>query len=530
MVAGSKQGFRPSTIQLTISLMLVVLVMFVALLAYFVVIGADQTRARLEERSAAAAQVVSTNAYWIAELAEQTLHRVDAALGPALTGSDASIESVLDGLPDAAEIYVIDAGANTIFSTVPGASEVSVADREYFTALRDGASFYASPLLQSRMTNDMIFVFSRRMTRGGQFAGAIMISFSETLMATLLDTLDLPEGSTVSLVRDDGQLMARSPSAGRGVDLSTGALFTTYLPVNDTGTYASEASPLDGIARIVSYRRVPGAPIIAIASVASEPTWASFRGAVYAVLLIVSPILVGLVVGCWLIVQLLRRATERNRQLQGAVDLNTMLFREIHHRVKNNLASIQALVRMQNIPPDAKRDLESRFAAMAAMHEHIYKHDRYEDINAADFIPAVMGKVLETYGSNASIHYDIDNVAVDRDHATPLALLLSELATNSCKYAFPDGRQGEISVSLKLGEDGRSRLTFRDNGVGMDGKGNGNSMGMRIVRGAVSQMGGSHEFRSENGVVFEAEMKLSSDGRFVVPADAAMRSEATPAA
>jgi len=40
-----------------------------------------------------------------------------------------------------------------------------------------------------------------------------MISFSESLLHDLLKTLDLPEGSTVSLVRDDGKLMARSPSA-----------------------------------------------------------------------------------------------------------------------------------------------------------------------------------------------------------------------------------------------------------------------------------------------------------------------------
>jgi len=513
-----KAGWRQSpSIRLTIGLMLTALVLFVGLLIYFLSVAAEQTQSRLEERSEAAAQVVSTNAYWIAELANQTLRRVDAALGPALTGTDATIESVLDGLPDAAETYVIDAGANTIFSTVPRANQVSVADREYFSALRDGAPFYISPLLKSRITDDIIFVFSKRVTRNGQFAGAIMISFSESLLADLLDTLDLPEGSTVSFVRDDGQLMARSPSTGEGVDLSDGALFTTYLPKADNGTYGSIASPVDGISRIVSYRRVPNSPIIAIASVASGPSWQTLRAATWTLLLIVSPILVGLIIGCWWIVKLLRDGAERNQQLQDSVDLNTMLFREIHHRVKNNLASIQALVRMQDIPQEAKRDLESRFAAMAAMHEHIYKHDRYEDINAADFIPAVMGKVLEAYGASVATRYELDNVAVDRDHATPLALLLSELATNSCKYAFSTDRPAEITVTLRFGDAGKARLIFRDNGIGLPAAMPNNSMGIRIVRGAVNQMGGTYEFKSDNGAVFLAELNLTPDGRAATP-------------
>jgi two-component sensor histidine kinase len=505
-------------IRLTIGLMLAAFITFVALLSYFISLAIQQNQARLEEHTAAAAQVVSTNAFWIAEVANQTLRRVDTALGPFMSGTDASIESVLDGLPKAAETYVIDANANTIFSTVPDADRYSVADREYFSTLKDGASFYTSPHLISRITGDDIFVFSRRVTRNGAFAGAIMISFSESLLHDLLKTLDLPEGSTVSLVRDDGKLMARSPSAAEeDVDLSTSVLFTKYLPEADTGTYSSQASPVDGIARIVGYRRVPNTQIIAVASIASGPSWQALHTAILTVLLIVSPMLIGLLIGCWWIVKLLRAGEERNGQLQDSVDLNTMLFREIHHRVKNNLASIQALVRMQNIPPEAKRNIESRFAAMAAMHEHIYKHDRYEDINAADFIPAVIGKVIEAYGADVTTHYDLDNVAVDRDHATPLALLLNELTTNSLKYALAPDQAAEISISLRFAEDNKAHLVFRDNGLGLPEVLPAGSMGMRIIRGAVGQMGGSSEFTSDNGAVFVADLTLTPDGRAAQP-------------
>lgn len=491
-----------SAIHAAIGLMLIFLALFVSIFAYFVAAGVRQTQQNLEDRSRAAAQVVATNAYWISEVANQTLRRVDAVLGPQMLGSSESIRAVLDGLPSVVEVYVIDAEANTIYATVPGASAVSVSDREYFTSLRDGADFYTSPMIISRLTGDHIFVFSKRVERDGAFAGAIMVSYSDRLLEDLLGTLDLDVGSTVSLVRDDGQLMARSPAPDGPVDLSATALFTEYLPAGPQGTYTSASSPVDGIARVVSYSKVAGTPIVAIASVASTATWTSFRAAVLTVLLIVSPVVLGLALGCWWIVILLQRDSRQAAEM-------IMLFQEIHHRIKNNMQTIQAVVGMQDIPEAAKRDLRSRFSAMAAMHEHIYKHDRYVSVDAKDLIPAIVDEVIIAYGSDAEVSYALASVQIGRDQATPLALLLSELVTNCLKYAFGVGVKGHIAISLSAGSEGMATLVVRDNGVGLPDASRVGSMGMRLVKGVVSQLEGEHSFRNEGGAVFEARLRLS---------------------
>jgi two-component sensor histidine kinase len=183
--------------------------------------------------------------------------------------------------------------------------------------------------------------------------------------------------------------------------------------------------------------------------------------------------------------------------------------------VKNNLQSVQSLVRMQDLPETAKRDLQSRFAAMAAMHEHIYQHDHYQDIDAHDFIPAVVGQVMAAYGSRARLTYGVDHIAVDRDHATPLALLLSELVTNACKYGAPaDGTEACIVIALSRSRDGRAVLSVRDNGPGIAPEQvAGDSMGMRLIRGVVAQIDGSFSFRHEEGTVFEADIALSAAAR-----------------
>jgi two-component sensor histidine kinase len=502
-----------SAIPAAIGLMLVFLALFAAIFGYFLVIGIKQTEERLVERSSAASQVVSTNAFWIAEVAQQTLRRVDAALGPTMSGSADELAPVLEGLPSLTEVYIIDANADTIYTTIDGAGSVSVADREYFTAVRDGAPFYTSALLVSRLTGARIFVFSKRVERDGVFSGAIMVSFPESLLEELWRNLDFESGSTISLLRDDGQLIARYPPSEGPLDLSGLSLFTQYLPESDIGSYNSGSSPVDGIARTVSYRRVPGTDIIALASLSSAQTWGSFNGAVVAVFIIVSPIVLGLVLGCAWIVRLLYRDAAQARALQASVEANTMLFREIHHRVKNNLQSVQSLVRMQDLPQSAKLDLQSRFAAMAAMHEHIYQHDRYQDIDAHDFIPAVVEEVMVAYGSEAVVDYEVEHIAVDRDHATPLALLLSELVTNACKYAFSEAG-GVVTVGLRKGAKGRALLSVRDNGVGIDvDRLKTTSMGMRLIKGVVAQMDGTFAFRNDGGTVFEADIALSTGAR-----------------
>ncbi len=493
-----------SAVQVVIGLMVTFLALFAALFGYFISVGVNQTNQRFQERSSAAAQVVAADAFWIVEVANQTLRRVDIALGPAMSGDPDDLKPALDGLPAVVEVYIIDAQANTIYSTVPGAAAVSVEDREYFSALRDGAEFYTSPMIVSRLTGDRIFVFSKRVERDGSFAGAIMVSYSDRLLEDIWKTLDLGDGSTISLVRDDGHLMARYPPAEGPVDLSALPLFTQYLPAAPEGSYESDRSPVDGVARVVSYRAVEGTSIIAVASVATDEAWQTFVGNILIVLLIVSPVIIGLTLGSWWIVVLLNRDARNAGQL-------TMLFREIHHRVKNNMASVQALVRMQNIPDDAKRDLQSRFAAMAAMHEHIYRHDGYAAVSAKELVPAVVEQVNAAYGSTAALEYDIADVEVGHDQATPLALLLSELVTNALKYAFPDGRRGIISIVVsQADQSGRSRLVVRDNGEGMPDTDERSSMGMRLVKGVVVQLQGDFEFRNDGGTVFEANVVLSS--------------------
>lgn len=517
--AGGRE-VRATTVAITF--LLLCLVTFAGGFGYLISAGVGQVRTELEDRSEAAALNIATNAGWIVQVAHQTLRRVDAALGPGMASDPAAMQPAIEGLPPDVEVYIIDANADTIFATVPNPSNVNVSDREYFSAVRDGTLFYTSDLLVSRLTGDRIFVFSKRVMRNGEFAGAIMVSFQESVLESFWRSLELGQGSTISLIRRDGALMARYPSTDVPVDLTDHPLITEHLPSAEFGTYFSEGGHIDTIARVVSYRAVPGTDIVAVASIATSSSWRTLNSAVVSVIVLVTPIVLGLIaIGIW-VVRLLQRDAKRREELEVAQETNVLLFREIHHRVKNNLQSVQSLVRMQDMPKSAKIDLQSRLSAMAAMHEHIYRHDKYEDIDAHDLVPVVVNEVVHAYGADVEIVYAVDHIGVDRDHATPLSLLLSELITNALKYGLVDGRPGRIEVTLRRQGDSRCQLIVSDNGPGIGTvPETPTSMGLRLIRGVVSQMGGTYKFVSENGTRFEADLALASAGHEFHPRPAA---------
>jgi len=508
------QGAGPGGRSATAAIALIAAFFFLFLLV--VAISILHARREAEDkalaRAATSSQVVATNARWIHELSRQALRRMDDALGADLTarsvGSVQDIREAVDSLPGIVKAYVVLADGTTLYSTDPQLKPIDIRDRDYFAKLAEGAQWYTSPLLVSRLNDQQIFVFSKRLDRNGQFAGAAIISFDVMLFEGIWASLDFDATSTVSLIRADGQLMARYPLADGPLDMSGYVLFTDHLSKNDSGTYAA-ISPADGVARFVGYSKVEGTGLVAVASVSSKAAFASFWRVATITLIIALPAILGLGAASIWITRLLRRDARQQAELAIALDNNLLLLRDVHHRVKNNLQSIQSLVRLQPIPQQVKTDLQSRIAAMTAVHEHIYRLDQYAEVSANLLIPAIVEPLVKVFDSAVRIELDIDPIEIDRDHATSLALLINELVTNSLKYAFPDNRDGVIRVSLKATGDGRCVLSVVDDGVGFDPEASAPGMGSRLIRGMLVQLNGSHTYDTSAGTSFVAELSTS---------------------
>lgn len=463
-------------------------------------------------RAISSAEVVAANFEWVGETSHQLLQRVDDFVGPNLDALPANalgfLKEAASTLPGSPRIYLVGADGGTRLTTDPDFKPIDIRDRDYFKAVADGAATYISPMLVSRLNGEQIFVISKRVERNGVFVGAAIVSFNSQLIEKVWNSLRFETTSTVSVVREDGLIVARYPRLEEAMNISASVLFTTYLPQNPSGTYEA-VSVADGVKRIVAYRRVEGSKLIAIASIGHDVAFAPFYNFSVMSLAVALPLAVFLAFLAWFTFRWLAQEVRQRDQLAAALESNQMLFREIHHRVKNNLQAVNSLVNLQKMDPGAKQEMGHRIQAMVAVHEQIYRNDQFGLVDASAYLPAIIGKLVESYGREIKLNYDLEPIEVDREHALPLGLVANEVVSNAMKYAFPDDRDGTLTVTLKKTEDGLTGiLTIHDDGIGFDPETSAKGTGSKLISGLVAQIQGETGYHFEQGTRFEMRFPL----------------------
>lgn len=514
-----------------LALTLVLLALLAGLSGLFLWQSYRDTEARTHGAAAAAAQVVAAHIQWMTEAARQALRRVDETLGDRpdlfLLGTVGDLDAAVASLPGQVEVWVFDAEGDPLLTNGPIAGS-NIAGRDYFQTLKGGEEWAVSPLLTGAASGRKVFVIGRRLERDGRFLGIAMIVVPAILMADFWSGLDLGPDSSVGLFRDDGWLVARFPVPEETIDLSNHPLFTEYLPASSAGTYSSGVSPADGVSRVVGYHRVEGSPLIAVAGVSKTAAFDEFWSEVLTVALFAIPVVIALVSFALWVAALLQRDERSRQQLAHAFEQNRLLFREIHHRVKNNLQTVASLVQLQPGNAADKQEMSRRIAAMASVHEHIYGSDQFATVDLGDYVCTLVEGVRESYNSDAAIECKVAPMHVDAERALPLGLIVNEIVSNALKHAFPEGQKGSILVVLEETPDGRGQLTVSDNGVGFDPTARGKGMGMRLIKGFSERLGAQYEFRVENGSVFLLTFPLSG-GNQQSPAAALETSAPEPA-
>ncbi|TAE52333.1 MAG: sensor histidine kinase, partial [Bacteroidetes bacterium] len=186
---------------------------------------------------------------------------------------------------------------------------------------------------------------------------------------------------------------------------------------------------------------------------------------------------------------------------------NELLLKEIHHRVKNNLQTISSLLHLQSAhikDADVKQAVaagQHRVESMALIHQKLYQRENLAAIEMKDYLSNLVQSLIDTFDADPErIRFDLNmpELELDVDTAVPLGLIVNELITNSLKYAFPDGREGTITVSLQKNDD-RLELLVADNGVGTANVKTGTAFGSQLVGLLSAQLGGTLEQGTEKG-------------------------------
>ena len=207
---------------------------------------------------------------------------------------------------------------------------------------------------------------------------------------------------------------------------------------------------------------------------------------------------------------LLQDEAEQEAQIRE----KSILLKEVHHRVKNNLQIISSIMNMQirkANAPETKRALsqvQDRIMALSGVHRTLYQAESLTKIDAAMLVAKiidesmVMGKSGE---QDIQVETDLDPMTVFPDQAVPLAMLVAETLTNALKYCEPDKKnQSTISVALKR-RDGEKATYCIENTKAVtslepvDGKLS-TGLGQQLIKAFAIQLNGQLQVTESNEI------------------------------
>jgi len=212
-----------------------------------------------------------------------------------------------------------------------------------------------------------------------------------------------------------------------------------------------------------------------------------------------------------------RKQRLKSNVIQKQSDDLQVLMKEIHHRVKNNLQVISSLLDLQSLTiadnqaSEAVKEGKNRVQSMALIHQNLYSEGNIKGIKTKDYISNLLQSLCDSYNitnDKVKVKMDIDDLNLDVDTMIPLGLVLNELVSNSLKYAFKDGRQGELSIVLKE-KAHHLLLKVSDNGTGYpDGLNvkESKSFGMKMIRAFAQKLKAKLDVYNHNGAVVEMQI------------------------
>ena len=459
---------------------------------------------------------------------------------------DAVLSDALIGVKYFANISRLDAKGMNVCAALPLSKGRSAADRPIFKAARTADRFLVSGQMQSVVLNRPVIAGMLPLRdKTMHFEGAIAIALELRWLDLLVRARELPPGAVVFVYDQERNILAAS-DAGVASALIESTLSEpsaeTLRSARDGGgvtwTYAS--APLRGGAINVAFAMREASlfqptylhvganflmPILMI-GLAWAGIWFATERQVTQWIAYLRRISAAYRSGHYTIRPQLDDAPsefrslgsdmsamaasiqDRDRKLRDALDQKSLLIREIHHRVKNNLQIVMSLLSLQagQLKDPAAREAlmqaQVRINALALVHRILHEIEDQTTIDLKRLLHELAHQITEGMRGEKGLVRLEENLApceVSGDVAVPLALFAAEALTNIFKYAFAPGQEGVIRVELAPVGGGQLRLTIADNGVGFDDTVKSPGIGARLINNFGQQIGGASSLRSTQG-------------------------------
>lgn len=205
------------------------------------------------------------------------------------------------------------------------------------------------------------------------------------------------------------------------------------------------------------------------------------------------------------------KLVEQKKELEETVEEKNVLFKEIHHRVKNSLQMVSSLLFLQaqnvgNI--DAKnaiKDAQNRVRSLSLIHQKLYSRKHITGVETRGYFTDLTQDIFDSHQLEAqrlNYHLDIDSMVLNVETLTPLGLILNELIVNVLKHAFTNEHpKNTLNIKFYKKEE-RLVLEVSDNGIGYKNKEKKNSFGLKLINSLAKKLDATFTIQSTtpNGI------------------------------
>lgn len=218
-----------------------------------------------------------------------------------------------------------------------------------------------------------------------------------------------------------------------------------------------------------------------------------------------------------------QKVEEKTKEISKSLEEKEILLKEIHHRVKNNLALTISLLELQEEEIEDKKtkkilvDIQERIYTMELLHRKLYESANLNKIDFKNYVIELIHTIAKTYDkkNKVALLFEIDEIDLNIETAMPYGLILNELVTNSFKYAFTHHKNPELCIGITQQNDNEILLIIKDNGKGLKKEFeeiSQETLGLRLISIIVKlQLMGRVSYSYENGAKFTILGNIKQD-------------------
>jgi two-component sensor histidine kinase len=203
-----------------------------------------------------------------------------------------------------------------------------------------------------------------------------------------------------------------------------------------------------------------------------------------------------------------------NARLKKNIAEKELILREIHHRIKNNLAIISAMIKLESknltknqlVCKKKMTNIDQRILSIGLIHEKLYNSKDLQRIDIKEYINDLTKNILDSIDEPGRIQCTINSgdYYFNSDTVIPLGMIITEIVTNAVKYGFKDSKQGEITIRL-LKKESHYQLSVANNGIPISADidiSRTQSLGIKLISSLTRQLQGNVRIEREGGTTF----------------------------